>query len=53
LQFDREVQLKFYSLQGQILQQAQGGAFTLAHQTGIFTATDKNGNMVRGKIITK
>lgn len=53
LQFDREVHLKFYSLQGQILQQAQGSAFTLAHQTGIFTATDKNGNTVRGKIITK
>jgi hypothetical protein len=53
LQFDREVHLKFYSLQGQILQQAQGSAFTLAHQTGIFTAIDKNGNTVRAKIITK
>ena len=51
LQFDREVQLKFYSLQGKILQQAQGTAFTLAHQTGIFTAIDKNGNMVRVKIM--
>jgi len=51
LQFDREVHLKFYSLQGQILQQAQGSAFTLAHQTGIFTAIDKNGNTVREKIM--
>jgi hypothetical protein len=53
LQFDNEVNLKFYSLQGQLLQQEQGSSFKLCRQAGIFKATDKNGNVLTAKIILK
>lgn len=53
LQFDNEVNLEFYSLQGQLLQQEQGSSFKLCSQAGIFKATDKNGNVLTAKIILK
>lgn len=53
LQFDNEVNLKFYSLQGQLIQQEQGSSFKLCRQVGIFKATDKNGNVLTAKIILK
>lgn len=53
LQFDNEVNLKFYSLQGQLLQQGQGSSFKLCRQVGIFKAIDKNGNVLTAKIILK
>lgn len=53
LQFDNEVNLKFYSLQGQLLQQENGNSFKLVRQTGIFKATDKNGNTLTAKILLK
>ena len=53
LQFDNEVNLKFYSLQGQLLQQEHGSSFKLCRQMGIFKATDKNGNVLAAKIILK
>jgi hypothetical protein len=53
LLFDNEVYLKFYSLQGQLLQQGQGNSFKLCRQAGIFKATDKNGNVLTAKIIQK
>lgn len=53
LQFDNEVNLKFYSLQGQLLQQEKGVSFKLVRKTGILTATDKNGNTLTTKIILK
>lgn len=51
LLFDNEVNLKIYSLQGQLLQQGQGSSFKLSRQAGIFKATDKNGNLLTAKII--
>jgi len=53
LQFDNEVNLKFFSLQGQLLQQGQGSSFKLCRQAGIFKATNKNGNVLTAKIILK
>ena len=53
LQFDNEVNFKFYTLQGQLLQQENGRSFILIRQTGIFTATDKNGNTLTAKILLK
>jgi hypothetical protein len=53
LQFDNEVNLKFYSLQGQLLQHEQGCSFKLCRQVGIFKATDKNGSVLTAKIILK
>jgi hypothetical protein len=53
LQFDNEVNFKFYSLQGQLLQQEQGSLFKLCRQVGIFKATDKNGSVLTAKIILK
>ena len=53
LQFDNEVNLKFYSLQGQLLQQGNGSSFKLVRQAGIFTATDKNGNTLTIKVLQK
>ena len=53
LQFDNEVNLKFYSLQGQLLQQENGSSFKLVRQAGIFKATDKNGNTLTAKILLK
>jgi hypothetical protein len=53
LQFDNEMNFKFYSLQGQLLQQEQGSSFKLCRQAGIFKATDKNGNVLTAKIILK
>ena len=53
LQFDKEVNLKFYSLQGQLLQQENGSSFKLVRQSGIFKATDKNGNTLTAKILLK
>jgi len=53
LQFDNVVNFKFYSLQGQLLQQENGRSFILVRQTGIFTATDKNGNTLTAKILLK
>lgn len=53
LQFDNEVNLKFYSLQGQLLQQENGSSFKLVRQSGIFKATDKNGNTLTAKILLK
>jgi hypothetical protein len=53
LQFNNEVNLKFYSLQGQLLQQENGSSFKLVRQAGIFKATDKNGNMLTAKILLK
>jgi len=53
LLFDNEVNLKFYSLQGQLLQQENGSSFKLVRETGIFTATDKNGNTLTAKILLK
>jgi hypothetical protein len=53
LQFDNEVNLKFYSLQGQLLQLQKGSSFNLVRQTGIFTATDKNGKTLTTKILLK
>jgi hypothetical protein len=53
LQFDNEVNFKFYSLQGQLLQQEQGSSFKLCRQAGIFKVTDKNGNVLTAKIILK
>jgi hypothetical protein len=53
LQFDNEVNFKFYSLQGQLLQQEQGSSFKLCRQEGIFKATDRNGNVLTAKIILK
>lgn len=43
LHFDYEVNLKFYSLEGQLLQQGQGSSLRLCRQAGIFKATDRNG----------
>ncbi|MGC3978669.1 MAG: hypothetical protein QM751_10845 [Paludibacteraceae bacterium] len=53
LQFDNEVNMKFFSLQGQLLQQGEGQSFHLNKQTGIIKATDKNGNALTVKIISK
>ena len=53
LQFDNEVNLKFYSSQGQLLQQEQGSSFKLCRQTGIFKATDNDGSVLTAKIILK
>jgi hypothetical protein len=53
LQFDNEVNMKFYSLQGQLLQQEKRVSFKLVRKTGILTATDKNGNTLTTKIIQK
>ena len=50
LQFNTEVKLRFYSLQGQLLQSGQGTTFMLRSKTGIFTATDKAGNAISRKI---
>ncbi|MFZ4455776.1 MAG: hypothetical protein ACOYOT_06110 [Bacteroidales bacterium] len=53
LQFDNEVNLKFYSLEGQLLQQGKGSSFKLCRQMGIFKAIDRNGNVLTTKIILK
>jgi hypothetical protein len=53
LLFDNEVNLKFYSLQGQLLQQEQGNSFKLCRQSGIFKATDRDGNVLTEKILLK
>jgi hypothetical protein len=54
LQFDNEVQLKLYNLQGRKIQETTGKEFILADKTVyLFVVTDKDGNKLTGKLLNK